>query len=235
MKRETLRHPKLYDLAARLNVDRPTALGYLTLLWDFVADSAIQGDIGKWPDGAIARSCDFGCDPEAFISALVDARWIDRDEQHRLLVHDWSDHCERWIKLKAEKLGLRFVVRTATRSAEPSIDAPTGASPPCDQTKPNPSKPNRTKKQQSFEVGQVELPFNTEAFARTWSDWVSHRVEIKKPLTATSVKQQLSKFVDWGEPRSIAAINHTIANGWVGLREPDGDRTNKYPPIPEDF
>lgn len=146
MKRETLRHPKTLDLAARLSVDRPTALGYLTLLWDFAADMAIQGDIGKWADGSIARACDWMGDPAEFMAALTDSGWVDFDTEHRLLVHDWPDHCERWVHLKLKKLGLDFVGSGCTeasteRSIEPTTERSTGASPPRDQTKPNQTKP----------------------------------------------------------------------------------------------
>ena len=54
MKRETLRHPKTYELAAKLGCDRPTVLGYLTLLWDFCGEVAPAGDKGKCWDYAIA-------------------------------------------------------------------------------------------------------------------------------------------------------------------------------------
>ena len=72
-----------------------------------------------------------------------------------------------------------------------------------------------------FDPSSVDLPFDSIEFRECWSDWIQHRREIRKPLTATSAKQQLAKFENWGEPRSIAAIKHTIANGWVGLREAD--------------
>lgn len=142
MKRETLRHPKTLDLAARLNTDRPTALGYLTLLWDFTADSAIQGDVGKWPNGAIARACDWMGDADEFVKALVDAKWLDSDDDHRLLVHDWQDHCERWVRAKLQKLGLQFLGNTTLpQTVVTTEDATTGRSPPRDRTEPNQTKP----------------------------------------------------------------------------------------------
>lgn len=58
-------------------------------------------------------------------------------------------------------------------------------------------------------------------FAEAWSDWMAYRREIKKPLTSHSLKAQLAKLSDWGVPRSVAAIRHTIAMGWQGLREPE--------------
>jgi hypothetical protein len=152
MKRETLRHPKTYDLAARLDVDRPTALGYLTLTWDFVAEVTPSGDIGRWPNGAIARACDYLGDPDKFVNALVDAGWLDQDDEYRLVVHDWPDHCERWVRSKMTSLGLSFCACYGAKSPsrKPSADAlgdvsPDASSdPPRDRTEPNQTKPINT-------------------------------------------------------------------------------------------
>jgi len=65
------------------------------------------------------------------------------------------------------------------------------------------------------------LPFKSQEFCDAWGNWVSHRKEIKKPLTPQSVKQQLAEMSTWGEQRAIAAIRHTIGKGWQGLAEPD--------------
>jgi len=69
-----------------------------------------------------------------------------------------------------------------------------------------------------------ELPFASKAFHSAWGDWEQHRKEIKKPLTPTSTKQQLRNFAEMGEARAIAAIYHTIGNGWQGIREPEQQR-----------
>lgn len=139
MKRETLRHPKTFDLASRLGIDRARALGILTLLWDFAADSAIQGDVGKWPNGSIARACDWLEDADAFVEALVEAKWLDRSSTHRLVIHDWPHHCERWVHLKMGKLRLTFdsVYGPAERTIEPTLEPSAKPSPPRDRTEPN--------------------------------------------------------------------------------------------------
>jgi hypothetical protein len=145
VKRETLRHPKTYDLAARLKCRRPEALGYLTLLWDFAAEVAPAGNVGKHSDGAIAGACDWDRDPSEFVDALLASGWIDRDAKHRLLIHDWPDHCERWVKLKLQRLNLDFAEPSIERSTEPTTEPPIEPSPPRDQTYPNLPKPTQTK------------------------------------------------------------------------------------------
>ncbi len=108
MKRALLTHPKTLDLASRLGCSRPEAIGYLALLFDFCAEYAAQGDIGKWSNGAISRACDWGDEPESFIDALTGAVWLDNHDTHRLLIHDWSDNCDNWVRAKVKKLGLKF-------------------------------------------------------------------------------------------------------------------------------
>lgn len=122
MKLEALDHPKTYDFAARLNVSRPTAIGHLELLWAFVAQKAPQGNVGKWPDGAIARACDWMGDPAQFVGALRDAGLIDSDSKHRLIVHDWAEHAPRWVKLKLQKMKLDIVASSTEPTIEPSIE-----------------------------------------------------------------------------------------------------------------
>lgn len=126
MKREAYRHPKIYDLAARLQVSRATAIGIVQLLLDYTADVAPQGNIGKWPNGTIARACEWDGDPDQFVTALTESKWLDACHKHRLVVHDLEDHAEQWWKLKLRKMGEWFVSATAEltaeRSAVPSAD-----------------------------------------------------------------------------------------------------------------
>lgn len=74
------------------------------------------------------------------------------------------------------------------------------------------------------------LPFHSEGFLEALRRWAKHRTEIRKPLTSTSIRTQLSQMADWGEARSIAAIDHSIAKGWQGLFEAGrSDKPSKPP------
>ena len=70
-------------------------------------------------------------------------------------------------------------------------------------------------------------------FSSVWDQWLQHRKEIRKPLTPTSTTQQLKKLATWGEDRAIAAIEHTIASGWQGIREPE--TTDRSPQSADDW
>lgn len=53
-----------------------------------------------------------------------------------------------------------------------------------------------------------------------WGDWVRHRKEKKRSLTPTTTKRQITKLEAMGYDRGIAAIEHSISNGYTGLFEP---------------
>lgn len=76
-----------------------------------------------------------------------------------------------------------------------------------------------------------EMPFDSESFRDAWSDWVQHRKEKRKPITPLSAKKALAELAIMGETRAIAAINHSISNGYQGIFEPDPAR-NLAPPVP---
>jgi hypothetical protein len=63
------------------------------------------------------------------------------------------------------------------------------------------------------------LPFASERFKIAWDAWKQHRKEIRHKLTPSNAAACLKKLRGWGEERSIAAIWHSIENGWQGIFE----------------
>ena len=102
-------------------------------------------------------------------------------------------------------------------------------------TKDNIIKPPKSPKVDStkFDASQVETP--EWLSAETWSMWVTHRKEIKKPiksmLTVTQAWSTLDKARAKGfTPEEI--INQSIGNGWQGIFEPKHDKlaqSTRYP------
>lgn len=84
------------------------------------------------------------------------------------------------------------------------------------------------------------LPFDSSEFQEAWKEWVKHKRELKKPLTPTSQRAQIKRLAGMGEARAIAAIQHSIENGWQGIFEakpiaanasfPQSNRHNAYVP-----
>lgn len=61
-------------------------------------------------------------------------------------------------------------------------------------------------------------------FIEIWCEWCGHRAEIRKRLTERAAKMQLRRLEAMGHDRAIAAIRHSIAQGWTGIYEPNADR-----------
>lgn len=220
MKLDALDHPKTLDLAARLSVELPTAIGHLELLWAFTGKKAPQGDIGKWPDGAIARACYWMGRPEIFILALIESGFLEADPDHRLTVHDWHDHATGWVRAKLKKLGLAFV-RTREPSSEPSSE---GSSEPSIQAKRSEAKTSEAKSgarkaAPDDSPGQApeaapELPPGLDPAA--WKRWHDYRREIRKPLKPVSLPAAQRELAAFGCDQS-AVVEQSIANGYQGL------------------
>ena len=60
---------------------------------------------------------------------------------------------------------------------------------------------------------------DTEKFRDAWKEWAQHRREIGKPLKPTMVGKQMRKLKQMGCNRAIAAIEHSVTNGWTGIYE----------------
>lgn len=143
MKLDGLDHPKTLDLSARLDISLPQTIGHLELLWAFVAQKTPRGNIGKWPDGTIARAAHWTDDPTVFVTALADAGFLDTCDENRYVVHDWPEHCPRWVTSKLSRNGDSFAYPECSTdySAEYSADS---SEHPCARG-PSQAKPSQAK------------------------------------------------------------------------------------------
>lgn len=73
----------------------------------------------------------------------------------------------------------------------------------------------------------MKLPekLDTPVFQEIWQDWTGHRKEIRHPLKPTTIKYQMRKLVTMGHERAIAAITHSIEQGYQGIFEPMNGKT----------
>lgn len=94
MKSGTPDHPKMRRLALELDVSKCTAVGILACLWSWAKDYVPAGNVGKYLDESIADAIDWRGDAGELVQALVRSGWLDEHIEHRLIIHDWPDHCE---------------------------------------------------------------------------------------------------------------------------------------------
>lgn len=111
--------PKIRALAARLGIPFPHALGVCGLLWNFVADHAPQGDVGRHDDMTIAMAVEWAGEPGTLVAALVQVRLLDASDAHRLVVHDWHEHCPRYVHAKLARSNREVLTPANERQRSP--------------------------------------------------------------------------------------------------------------------
>jgi hypothetical protein len=125
---------------------------------------------------------------------------------------------------------------TGTIEAAPIVppqdrNNPSGGTPivPPQGQEGKPKKVNQKKVNQSGSLFGYEdtLPFSSEPFKAAWQTWERHRKQKRSSLTDESIKMQFKDMIAMGEERSIAAINHSVKNGFTGLYEPTGTKASQ--------
>ena len=123
MKRGTPEHPKTVRLSRILEIEQWGAVGILEALWHFCARYAIQGDVGRWSNQEIADGLGWHGrhgTADQLIAALVQSRWLDECQTHRLIVHDWADHCDESCRKTLKNRGLSFLFPESSGKFEKS-------------------------------------------------------------------------------------------------------------------
>lgn len=204
MKLDALQHPKTLDLAARLGVSLPTAIGHLELLWAFTAKHAPQGNIGKWPDGAIARDCHWMGDPEVFLQSLLQSRLLDACHVNRYVIHDWSEHAPRWVRAKLAKLKVAFV-----EAVEATADPP--------------QRPTVVRTVVASSQGNVRQGSEDFSLAAQDGKPVTKKgTRVPEPFVVTS---EMRKWADQNYPRlDIERATQSFVDYWKGVTGKDGTK-----------
>jgi len=92
------KHKKLLRLAALLKTNRVQLVGHLHYLWWWGLDNVpSDGYLGDITDYEIAVAAEWEGDPEEFVSALVQAGFIDVFGEERYL-HDWHDYAGKLLE-----------------------------------------------------------------------------------------------------------------------------------------
>ena len=195
---------KLRPMAQNPIVDvESVAVSTLERLWHQTAIGAKQGDIGKFDDELIAEECGWLGDASTLISLLVDCGYLDRCLDHRLIVHDWSQHAPKHVKASVKIMGGFFETRCdhigTTSGVDPLggtlEDAPLTPHPPNqtnpNQTNPNQTNPNQTKPNQTKGVSQQADPDEAEVL-KAWNETLgkSARLTAKR---AKAIKVRLGE------------------------------------------
>lgn len=75
----------------------------------------------------------------------------------------------------------------------------------------------------------VEVPAALSGYPKfneSWDAWLDHRVEIRHKATKRVQSESLKFLEELGPSRAVAAIRHSIRQGWQGIFEPDNKAAN---------
>jgi len=209
MRTDLERDPAVIRLSEHYGWPEHTIVGILHKVWSWADEQLSDGNATGVTKTFIDRYTgvtDLG-------EQLEKVGWLEETSEG-FAFPNWEVHMSQTAKKRAETAVRVKKSRSKTRNAK----SVTKALPDKRREDKNKNKGKRTA--DGSDCRSTKLPFESEVFRQAWLEWVSHRNEIRKPLTPTSIKRQLSKFRQWGESRSIAAMCHTIEKGWQGLQEP---------------
>ncbi|HFN0573226.1 TPA: replication protein [Klebsiella quasipneumoniae] len=94
--------------------------------------------------------------------------------------------------------------------------------------KDNINNPHKSPRAVSFDASAVQLP--DWLSAEIWSSWVAYRRDLKKPIKSQQTVTQAINLLDRCRLNGYSPdeiINQSIANGWQGLFEPKGARSQR--------
>jgi hypothetical protein len=76
-----------------------------------------------------------------------------------------------------------------------------------------------------FDPEAVQIPTDLDCpeFGDAWRQFVTHRRQIRRPVTEASASQLLSTLKAAGRNEAIKALQKTVANGWQGVFPKDVD------------
>lgn len=233
MKRGTPDHPKTLALQELLGIDDLQVVGLLERLFHFAAKYSPQGDIGRWSDERIAQGVRWKTSSSELVSQLVQSGWLDTHAKYRLLVHDWSDHCEEAVKKHLTRHGLSFLGVSRRRRDHVETPSSTLVETPS-------STPKEGKGRVRAGNGKALLLVEENGFSAFWSAYrkKSHRREAEdawrklRPPAELQTAIMLALAWQFRQPRWLedgcqyAPNPATYLNGQRWLDEPPPASTN---------
>lgn len=93
--------------------------------------------------------------------------------------------------------------------------------------------PGGTRRRNTPEPSPIPDTLDTPEFRSIWETWRQHRVEKRQRMTSVAETRALAAMAKLGLTRALAAIEHSIAQGYTGIHEP-GTNGKAHAPKPDD-
>jgi hypothetical protein len=148
-------------MAIKMRLGKPNYVvtGVLESLWQMACRSAPDGDIGKHTNKLIAAGMEWDGDADELINALTETGWIDKvDDERRLVIHDWDEHCPEYIKKRKRSKESYSLRKSAQKNTDLRRNMTDGENFPseCAIAKPSQAKPSQEENAQSSDCLPAE-------------------------------------------------------------------------------
>lgn len=207
-------HPKVVRIVSAICPDgvrnfseRCKIVGALYRTWALADTHADDGIL----DGYDAAALDFLVGIEGWSLNLQHVGWLTVEPQ-RLVLNNFTEHNGLTAKRRAEDAARKGRVRKASAKC------------PKKNGQKSAKLKNREEKRRE-EINPLPLSLQNDELAALWCDYLKHRREKRSALTATAARMAIKELEELGVERSIAALRHSIAKGYLGVFEPGDSRS----------
>jgi hypothetical protein len=221
MRKELADDPAVISIASATGLDDYGVVGRLHKLWSWADSQTVDGNAScvtgalafAWINRYVLR--------ENFAEAMITVGWLDVNESG---IHfpNFMRHNGEPAKQRALAANRSNKQRNAKRNAMRNATTVTR------EEKRREEYKSSSKEEDSAVKSEFPESLDTTAFLDAWRLWTKHRAEKKSKLTPTATKRQLAKLAAMGEARAIAAIKHSVENGYTGVFEPNESSGRKH-------
>lgn len=212
MRINCLQHPKLMKLMALLEKPRYQAAGVLECLWLFAAEYADDGRLDRFTPKDIGLFLGFDGDVDRLFEALVETGFLDRDGDGALSIHDWREHCPKFISDRLAKRLERTGTTQKRRLSEgvekcPKVSENVDTSP----AQPSPAPPNNSSELPSETAERVVFVFPCNGKVKTWALTQPQVDRWRELFPGVDVMRKCRDLLAWAEANPT---KRKTAGGW---------------------
>ena len=206
-------HRRTRRVKSILQIDTPTAVGHMCLLWLWAIDNAGNGSIGGMLNQEIADVCEYKGDADAFVEALIQAGYLERTEDD-LIIHDWADYCGKLMDRREKNRVRQQNYRERHRDDLPPAPPP----PPSEQKQTPPAGPSPAMQAVAAVINPEHATGADPGLAKVMSFYMN---KINPTPSQTCIEELGAYAKDIDPDVVIYALNYAIdehKTGWSYIR-----------------
>jgi hypothetical protein len=224
--------PTVIGVAHELGTPELWVVGAFWKLWAWAdgqtRDGNAPGVTGAWLDRFVQMP--------GFAAAAVRYGWL-TIEKCGLSIPEFTRHCSKSAKARAlgavrtekSRNGATVTPASPEKRREENRKPPI---PPAGGVSVKAAAPKKARTPRPRWSGPLPAVLDVAPFPAVWAAHLTHRDEIRKPVTPTAGKLALEQLVPLGPAEAARWVAHSTAHGWQGIFEPERGPSRKAPAPP---